>query len=248
MALKALVSKAALVTGGSRGIGAAIARRLAAEGADVAFTYHSSPQRADEVVDAITGFGAKALALQLDSAAPDAAPRAVDAVIKAFGRLDILVNNAGVFPNGPLDQVSAGDIDRAIDLHIRAPFLFSQAAAAAMSEGGRIITIGSNLADHTPFPGVTLYSMTKAAAGALARGLARDLGPRGITANVVQPGNTDTEMNPADSPEAIADLPNIPLGRFAQADEIAAAVSYLAGPDAQYVNGTTLTVDGGYNA
>lgn len=248
MALKALTSKAALVTGGSRGIGAAIARRLAAEGADVAFTYHSSPERAAEVVDAITGLGTKALALQIDSAAPDAAPHAVDRVLEAFGRLDILVNNAGVFPNGPLETVTAADIDQAINLHIRAPFLFSQAAAAAMGQGGRIITIGSNLADRTPFPGVTLYSTTKAAVGALARGLARDLGPRGITANVVQPGNTDTEMNPAGSPEAIADLPNIPLGRFAQADEIAAAVAYLAGPDAQYVNGATLTVDGGYNA
>ena len=214
----------------------------------MAFTYHSSPERAAEVVDAITGLGTKALALQIDSAAPDAAPHAVDRVLEAFGRLDILVNNAGVFPNGPLETVTAADIDQAINLHIRAPFLFSQAAAAAMGEGGRIITIVSNLADRPPIPGVTLYSTTKAAVGALARGLARDLGPRGITANVVQPGNTDTEMNPAGSPEALADLPNIPLGRFAQADEIAAAVAYLAGPDAQYVNGATLTVDGGYNA
>lgn len=243
-----LESKAALVTGGSRGIGAAIARRLAAEGADVAITYHSSPDRAAAVVDAITTTGSKALALQADSASPEAAQQVVDAVIETFGRLDILVNNAGVFPNGPLDQVSAAEVDQAIDLHIRAPFLFSQAAAAVMGEGGRIITIGSTLADHTPYPGVTLYSATKAAVAGLARGLARDLGPRGITANVVHPGNTDTEMNPADSPEAIADLPNIPLGRYGRADEIAAAVAYLAGPDAQYVNGTTLTVDGGYNA
>ncbi|OMC34267.1 oxidoreductase [Mycolicibacterium fortuitum] len=243
-----LTSKVALVTGGSRGIGAAIAQRLAADGADVAITYNSSPQRAAAVVDAITESGAKAVALQMNSAAPDAALRAVDAVIATFGRLDILVNNAGVFPNGPLDQVSTEEIDQAIDLHIRAPFLFSQAAAAVMGEGGRIITIGSNLADHVPYPGITLYSATKAAVAGMARGLARDLGPRGITANVVQPGNTDTEMNPADSPEAAADLPNIPLGRFAQAGEIAAAVAYLAGPDAQYVNGTTLTVDGGYNA
>ncbi|WKG04977.1 3-oxoacyl-ACP reductase family protein [Mycolicibacterium sp. HK-90] len=243
-----LTSKVALVTGGSRGIGAAIAQRLAADGAGVAITYNSSPQRADSVVDTITESGAKAVALQVDSAAPDAARQAVDAVIATFGRLDILVNNAGVFPNGPLDQVSTEEIDQAIDLHIRAPFLFSQAAAAVMGEGGRIITIGSNLADHVPFPGITLYSATKAAVAGMARGLARDLGPRGITANVVQPGNTDTEMNPADSPEAAADLPNIPLGRYGQASEIAAAVAYLAGPDGQYVNGTTLTVDGGYNA
>ncbi|MCV7288529.1 3-oxoacyl-ACP reductase FabG [Mycolicibacterium wolinskyi] len=243
-----LESKAALVTGGSRGIGAAIARRLAAEGADVAITYHSSPERAATVVDEITAMGSKAIAVQANSAAPEAARQAVDAVIEAFGRLDILVNNAGVFPNGPLDQVSAAEVDQAIDLHIRAPFLFSQAAAAVMGEGGRIITIGSTLADHVPYPGVTLYSATKAAVAGLARGLARDLGPRGITANVVHPGNTDTEMNPADSDDAIADLPNIPLGRYGRADEIAAAVAYLAGPDAQYVNGTTLTVDGGYNA
>lgn len=243
-----LESKAALVTGGSRGIGAAIARRLAAEGADVAITYHSSPERAAAVVDEITATGAKAIALQANSASPDAARQAVDAVIEAFGRLDILVNNAGVFPNGPLDQVSGAEVDQAIDLHIRAPFLFSQAAAAVMGAGGRIITIGSTLADHVPYPGVTLYSATKAAVAGLARGLARDLGPRGITANVVHPGNTDTEMNPADSDDAIADLPNIPLGRYGRADEIAAAVAYLAGPDAQYVNGTTLTVDGGYNA
>lgn len=243
-----LESKAALITGGSRGIGAAIARRLAAEGADVAITYHSSPERAATVVDEITATGSKAIAVQANSAAPEAARQAVDAVIDAFGRLDILVNNAGVFPNGPLDQVSAAEVDQAIDLHIRAPFLFSQAAAAVMGEGGRIITIGSTLADHVPYPGVTLYSATKAAVAGLARGLARDLGPRGITANVVHPGNTDTEMNPADSDDAIADLPNIPLGRYGRADEIAAAVAYLAGPDAQYVNGTTLTVDGGYNA
>ncbi|MGV0741395.1 SDR family NAD(P)-dependent oxidoreductase [Mycolicibacterium sp. XJ870] len=243
-----LRSKSALITGGSRGIGAAIARRLAAEGADVAITYHSSPERAAAVVDAITATGAKAIALHVDSGAPDAARQAVDAVLEAFGRLDILVNNAGVFPNGPLEEVSLADIDQAINLHIRAPFLFSQAAAAVMGEGGRIITIGSNLADHTPFPGITLYSATKAATAGLARGLARDLGPRGITANVVHPGNTDTEMNPADSADAAADMPNIPLGRFAHADEIAAAVAYLAGPDAQYVNGTTLTIDGGYNA
>ncbi|MFN3002627.1 SDR family NAD(P)-dependent oxidoreductase [Mycolicibacterium wolinskyi] len=243
-----LESKAALITGGSRGIGAAIARRLAAEGADVAITYHSSPERAATVVDEITATGSKAIAVQANSAAAEAARQAVDAVIEAFGRLDILVNNAGVFPNGPLDQVSAAELDQAIDLHIRAPFLFSQAAAAVMGEGGRIITIGSTLADHVPYPGVTLYSATKAAVAGLARGLARDLGPRGITANVVHPGNTDTEMNPADSDDAIADLPNIPLGRYGRADEIAAAVAYLAGPDAQYVNGTTLTVDGGYNA
>lgn len=243
-----LTGKVALVTGGSRGIGAAIARRLAADGADVAITYRSSPDRAAQVVDTITTTGSRALALPLDSAAPDAAQRAVDAVIDEFGRLDILVNNAGVFPTGPLEDVSAEEIDTAINLHVRAPFLFSQAAARVLPEGGRIITIGSTLADRTPSAGITLYSATKAAVAGLTRGLARDLGPRGITANVVHPGNTDTEMNPADSPDAAAELPNIPLGRFGSAEEIAAAVAYLCGADATYVNGTTLTVDGGVNA
>ena len=243
-----LTGKAALVTGGSRGIGAAIARRLAADGADVAITYGASATRAAEVVDAIKAAGSRAVALPVDSTAPEAGRRAVDAVVDEFGRLDILVNSAGVFPNGPLEQVRPEEVDHAIDLHVRAPFLFSQAAAAVLPDGGRIITIGSNLADRTPYPGVALYAATKAAVVGMTRGLARELGPRGITVNVVAPGNTDTEMNPADSPEAAADLPNIPLGRFAHADEIAAAVAYLAGEEARYVSGTTLTVDGGYNA
>ncbi len=243
-----LTGKAALVTGGSRGIGAAIAHRLAADGADVAITYGASATRAAEVVDAIKATGSRALALPVDSTAPEAGRRAVDAVVDEFGRLDILVNSAGVFPNGPLERVRPEEVDHAIDLHVRAPFLFSQAAAVVLPDGGRIITIGSNLADRTPYPGVALYAATKAAVVGMTRGLARELGPRGITVNVVAPGNTDTEMNPADSPDAAADLPNIPLGRFAHADEIAAAVAYLAGEEARYVSGTTLTVDGGYNA
>ena len=243
-----LSGKVALVTGGSRGIGAAIARRLAADGADVAITYGASAARASEVIDAIKAAGSRAVALPVDSTAPDAGRRAVDDVIDEFGRLDILVNSAGIFPNGPLAQVRPEEVDNAIDLHVRAPFLFSQAAADVLPDGGRIITIGSNLADRTPYPGVALYAATKAAVVGMTRGLARELGPRGITVNVVAPGNTDTEMNPADSPDAAADLPNIALRRYAQADEIAAAVAYLAGKDASYVSGTTLTVDGGYNA
>ena len=243
-----LTGKAALVTGGSRGIGAAIARRLAADGADVAITYGASATCAAEVVDAIKAAGSRAVALPVDSTAPEAGRRAVDAAVDEFGRLDILVNSAGVFPNGPLERVRPEEVDHAIDLHVRAPFLFSQAAAAVLPDGGRIITIGSNLADRTPYPGVALYAATKAAVVGMTRGLARELGPRGITVNVVAPGNTDTEMNPADAPEAAADLPNIPLGRFAHADEIAAAVAYLAGEEARYVSGTTLTVDGEYNA
>ena len=240
-----LTGKTALVTGGSRGIGAAIARRLAGDGADIAITYQSSADRAAEVVDAIKSAGSRALAVQVDSAAPDAGRRAVDAVVAEFGRL---VNNAGVFPFGPLGDLTADDIDLAIALHVRAPILFAQAAIDVLGDGARIITIGSNLADKASFPGVALYAATKSAVAGLTRGLARDLGPRGITVNAVAPGNTDTDMNPADSEPGQAALPNIPLGRYAEPDEIAAAVSYLAGEEARYVTGTTLTIDGGYNS
>ncbi|WP_052168932.1 SDR family oxidoreductase [Actinoalloteichus spitiensis] len=234
--------------GGSRGIGAAIARRLADDGLDVAITYLSSEEAAAAVVRDIRSRGRLASSIAVDSAAPTAAVTAVDAVVEEFGRLDVLVNSAGTFPNGPLDEVPQSEVDAALALHVRAPFLFSQAAARVLAPGGRIITVGSSFANRTPYPGVTLYSMTKAAVEGMTRGLARDLGERGITVTAVHPGNIDTDMNPASAPEAADELPAIPLGRYGEPQDIAAAVSYLAGDSGRYVTGTALTVDGGYNA
>jgi 3-oxoacyl-[acyl-carrier protein] reductase len=245
---KPLDSKAALVTGGSRGIGAAIARRLAREGAAVALTFASAPDKADGVVRAIEAAGGRALAIRADAADASAVQRAVAETARRFGRLDVLVNNAGIAEVGPLDGFSLADFDRMVAVNVRAVFVATQAAARHMGEGGRIITIGSVNADRVPFPGGGVYAMTKAAVVGLTRGLARDLGPRGITVNVVQPGPVDTDMNPAQGPFADAVRGFLALGRYAHADEIAAMVAYLAGPEAGFVTGASLTIDGGYAA
>jgi 3-oxoacyl-[acyl-carrier protein] reductase len=243
-----LSGKVALVTGGSRGIGAAVARRLAQEGAAVALTYSSSPQQAGEVANSITAAGGQALALHADSADAEAVQAAVAETVRSFGRLDILVNNAGILVLAPLDEFSLEDFDRMLAVNVRAVFVASQAAARHMVEGGRIIIIGSTVADYVAFPNASVYGMTKAAVAGLARGLARDLGPRGITVNNVQPGPTDTDMNPAGGPGAGTLREMIALHRFGQADEIAAMVAYLAGPESGYVTGASLTIDGGYAA
>jgi 3-oxoacyl-[acyl-carrier protein] reductase len=238
----------ALVTGGSRGIGAAIAERLAELGADVALTYAQSKERADDVATRITAKGRRALAIKADSAAADDVVAAVEETVAEFGRLDILVNNAGVFPFGPIDDVPLEEIDRALGIHARAAYLASQAAVRHMAPGGRIVSIGSNLAERVPFPGVTLYAMSKAALIGFTKGLARDLGDRGITVNLVQPGSTDTDMNPADAPDADGQRGLTALGRFADAREIADTVAFLAGSGATNITGAVLTVDGGANA
>jgi 3-oxoacyl-[acyl-carrier protein] reductase len=241
-----LTGKVALVTGGSRGIGAAIAKRLARDGAAVAFTYVGGQPSADEVVGAITADDGRALALRADSADAVAVTRAVTETVETLGRLDVLVNNAGIAVLAPLDQFSLDDFDRMIAVNVRGVFVATQAAARHMGEGGRIIMIGSVNADRMPFVGGSVYGMTKAAVAGLTRGLARDLGPRGITVNNVQPGPTATDMNPKHGAFAETLKGHLALGRYGEAEEIAGLVAYLAGPEAGFVTGASLTIDGGF--
>ncbi len=245
---KKLAGKVALITGGSRGIGAAIARRLAGDGAAVAITYAGAQQKADEVVRAIESAGERAVAIRADSGDAGAVKNAVTETVRTLGRLDVLVNNAGIAVMAPLDRFSLDDFDRMVAVNVRAVFVAVQEASRHLSEGGRIITIGSVNADRIPFPGGGVYAMTKAAVAGLTRGLARDLGPRGITINNVQPGPIDTDMNPADGPLAEAMKGWTALGRYGRGEEIADMVAYLAGSEAGFVTGASLTIDGGYAA
>ncbi|MFF4345498.1 SDR family NAD(P)-dependent oxidoreductase [Kitasatospora sp. NPDC001540] len=240
--------RVALVTGGSRGIGAAVALRLAEEGADVALTYHQDAERAQQVARKIEGLGRRALALRADNADEAALTGAVERTVETLGRLDVLVANAALFPSGPLEDVDAAELDRVLAVNVRAPFVLARATAAHLPEGGRIIGIGSNIADRVPFPGLALYAMTKTALVGLTKGLARELGPRGITVNLVHPGPTDTDANPADGPNAATIGALTALGRYAAPAEIAAVVAHLAGPEAGYVTGAVVPVDGGFSA
>ena len=242
-----LAGKRALVTGGSRGIGAAIARRLAAEGADVALTYERSAEKAAEIVKAIEALGRKGVAIAADSADPAAVKHSVDAAAKALGGLDILVNNAGIYRGGPVEDWSLADIDATIAVNIRAVVLASQAAAAHLGRGGRIISIGSCLADRVVEPNITLYAMSKAALVGFTKGLARDLGPRGITVNIVHPGSTDTDMNPASGPGAEAQLARMAIPAYGKPEDIAGAVAYLASEEGRFITGAGFAVDGGVN-
>ncbi|WP_454616333.1 SDR family NAD(P)-dependent oxidoreductase [Bradyrhizobium cenepequi] len=246
--MSALQGKRALVTGASRGIGAAIARRLAADGANIAITYERSADKAQAVVAEIERLGRRGLAIKADSADAAAVKAAVDQAAAAFGGLDILVNNAGIFRGGPIDQLSLEDIDATLAVNVRAVVVGSQAAAAHMGEGGRIISIGSNLATRVPDSGVSLYSMSKSALIAWTKGLARDLGSRGITVNIVHPGSTDTDMNPAVGEQAAAQRARMAIPRYGKADDVAALVAFVAGPQARSINGAELTIDGGANA
>src|ERR1700730_674556 len=242
---KSLSAKCALVTGGSRGIGAATVRRLATDGAAPAFTYSASGEKATALVAAIQADGAEALAIKADSADPKALQRAVTETVNRFGHLDILVSNAGILLRGPIDAFSLEDFDRMLAVNVRAVFVATQAAVAHMGEGGRIVTVGSVTRDRSGFPGASVYSMTKAAVAALTRGLARDLGSRGITVNTVQPGPTETDMNQDENIRAVL-RPMLALGRIGKDSEIASLIAYLASPEASFVTGAALTVDGGY--
>ncbi|WMX44291.1 SDR family oxidoreductase [Streptomyces roseicoloratus] len=240
--------KAVLVTGGSRGMGAATAVRLAREGADVAFTYVRGEEQAREVAARIEEAGGKAFPLRADAGDAGDAAGAVEWAADALGRLDVLVNNVGVGLLGPLESISLADVDRVLAVNVRSAFLASQAAAARMEEGGRIVTIGTCMTQRVPGPGGTLYTTSKAALVGLTKALARELGGWGITANIVHPGPTDTDMNPADGPYAEGQARMTALGRFGTAEEVAAMVAFLAGPDARYVTGAEFSVDGGHAA
>lgn len=243
-----LKGRRALVTGGSRGIGAAIVKRLAGEGADVALTYSSSPERANEVVQAVASGGVKALAIQADSANPEAVVAAVERTVSELGGIDILVNNAGIAVMAPLEDFKLADFDRIFAVNVRAVFVATQAAARHMKEGGRIINIGSTNAERMPFAGGGVYAMSKSALQGLVQGLSRDLGPRGITINNVQPGPVDTELNPATGEFAEMLVKMMALPRYGKAEEIAGMVAYLAGPEAGYITGANLMIDGGFSA
>jgi len=243
-----LNNQVAFINGGSRGIGAATARRLAREGARVAIGYQSSAVAAEALVAEIQAGGGEAIAIRADAADADALSRAIDRAADHFGRLDILVNSAGVLRLGPVDAFSLADLDQTLAVNVRAVFVASKAAAAHMRNGGRIINISSTNAGRMPFAGGAAYAMSKSALTGLAKGMARDLGPRGITVNNVQPGPIDTDMNPAEGEFAESLHGLMALPRHGHADEVAAMVAYLAGPEAGFVTGADLLIDGGFAA
>jgi 3-oxoacyl-[acyl-carrier protein] reductase len=245
---KKLAGKNALVTGGSRGIGAAIARRLAADGANVAITYAKDAAAASSVVKAIEQAGAKAIAIQADAADPKAVNGAVDKAVSAFGRLDVLVNNAGTAIPKKFEETSPEELDRVIDINLRGIFFTTHAALKHMNDGGRIIMIGSCVGERLMTPGLVPYAATKGAVKMFTQGLSREVGDRRITVNNVQPGPIDTDLNPASGDWAEPQIANTALNRYGTADEVAALVSFVASPEAAYITGANLTVDGGTNA
>jgi len=240
-----LTGKRALVTGGARGIGAAIALALAENGADVAFTYQQASGKADAVASSIAAKGRRGLAIQADSADPQAITRAVDQAVAALGGIDILVNNAAVGLNGMIADLELDAYQTLMDVNVRGPVLYAKAVIPHLPKGGRIISIGSGLAERVPFPGVTAYAMSKSALLSFTRGLSRELGPQGITVNLVLPGSTDTDANPADGPAADFQRAMSSLGRFGEPHEVASAVVFLASSAANVITGAILAVDGG---
>lgn len=243
-----LTGKVALVTGGGRGIGAAVAQRLADDGAAVAVTYASSAEQAHALAERIEAKAGRALAIHADNQDPQAVRDAVDTTVSRLGRIDILVNNAAHFVRGDLDQITLDEVDRTLAVNVRAVFVACQAAARHMGPGGRIITIGTCLTGRVPGPGLTLFAMSKSALTGLTKGLARELGPRGITAAVIDPGPIDTHANPADGPQAPAFSGLTAVGHYGATVDIATTVAHLAGDAGRYITGTTISIDGGFTA
>jgi len=243
-----LTNKAAIVTGASRGIGAAIAKRLAAEGANVAITYTKGAEAAEQVVMDIQKSGGKAIAIRADATDAKAVNAAVEQTVKAFGRLDILVNNAGTAIPKPFEEATLEEFDTVININLRGVFIATQAALKHMGNGGRIISIGSCVGERNMTPGLAAYSATKGAVKMFTQGLSREVGPRGITVNNVQPGPIDTDLNPAAGDWATPQIANTALKRYGHVEDVAALVAFVASPDASYITGASLTVDGGTNA
>lgn len=242
-----LDNKVAFITGGSRGMGAAIALKLAEDGADIAITYTSAASGAQATVRAIEQLGRRAIAIKADNLDAAAVENAVNEAHAKLGRLDILVNNAGVYTMDTVDTLELAEFDRVMSIHVRASFVAAKAAAALMGAGGRIITIGSNLAEIVPFTGLLAYSTSKAALVGLTKALARDLGPREITANIVHPGSTDTDMNPANGEHADDQRARMAIPKFGEAKDIAGLVAFLAGEEGRFITGSSFIIDGGAN-
>ncbi|AIC20149.1 oxidoreductase [Pseudomonas chlororaphis] len=247
-AILPLSGKIAIVTGGSRSIGAAIAKRLAADGASVAITYNASPDRAAALVEEIASAGGRAVALAADAGNPEAVRAAVQQVATLFGKVDILVNNAGISVLGAPEDIAFEDFQRVLAVNVTGVFVATQEALKHMGQGGRIIHIGSSMVQYAAFATACAYTLTKGAVAGFSRGLVRDLGPRGITVNTVHPGPTDSDMNPADGPVADFVRPNIAVERYGEGQDIASAVAYLASPEASFVTGAELLIDGGFTA
>src|SRR6267154_1313223 len=243
-----LANKVALVTGGSRGIGAAIAKRLAADGASVAITYAKDASAASAVVKAIELGGGKAIAIQADAANVEAVKGAVEKAVSTFGGLDVLVNNAGTAIPKPFEESTLEEMDRMIDINIRGAFVATQAALKHMKDGARIINIGSCVGERAAAPGLVPYAATKGAVKMFTQALSREVGSRGITVNNIQPGPIDTELNPAAGEWAAPQKANTALNRYGSVDDVAALVAFVAGPEASYITGANLTIDGGTNA
>ncbi|SPL71827.1 SDR family NAD(P)-dependent oxidoreductase [Acinetobacter stercoris] len=243
-----LSGKVAVVTGGSRSIGASIAKKLADQGATVVITYNSSPEKAIALVDEIQSSGSKALAIQADAANPEAVRSAILETVQTFGAIDILVNNAGISITGDIEQLDFADYEKMIAVNVTGVFVATQEAVRHMTSGGRIIHIGSSMTKYSAFATASLYTLTKGAINGFTKSLARDLGPRGITVNTVLPGSTDTDMNPENGGVSSLVLPTIALGRYAKAEEIANVVAFIASPAASYMTGSEVLVDGGHTA